>query len=71
MIALASVSGEEFFLNCDLIYRIDEAYDTIITLSDGQHIRVSEPATKLVEKIVDYKRKMDLALPEVGKKKRT
>jgi flagellar protein FlbD len=32
MIALTSVSGEAFFLNCDLIYRIDEAYDTIITL---------------------------------------
>ena len=66
MIALTSVSGEAFFLNCDLIYRIDEAYDTIITLSDGQHIRVSEPATKIVEKIVDYKRKIYLALPEVG-----
>ena len=67
MIALTSVSGEELFLNCDLIYRIYEAYETIITLSDGQHIRVSEPATKIVEKIVDYKRKIYLALQEVGK----
>ena len=56
MIALTSVSGEAFFLNCDLIYRIDEAYDTIITLTDGQHIRVSEPANQIVERIVDYKR---------------
>jgi flagellar protein FlbD len=67
MIALTSVSGEAFFLNCDLIYRIDEAYDTIITLSDGQHIRVSEPASQIVERIVDYKRKIYHALPEVGK----
>lgn len=67
MIALTSVSGEAFFLNCDLIYRIDEAYDTIITLSDGQHIRVSEPATEIVDKIVDYKKKIYGALPEVIK----
>lgn len=67
MIALTSVSGEVFFLNCDMIYRLDEAYDTIITLSDGQHIRVSEPAPQIVEKIVDYKRKIYLAIPEVGK----
>lgn len=67
MIALTSVSGEEFFLNCDLIYRIDEAYDTIITLSDGQHIRVSETANQIVGKIVDYKRKIYFTLPEVGK----
>ena len=67
MIALTSGSGEALCLNWDLIDRSDEAYDTIITLSDGQHIRVSEPATKIVEKIVDYKRKIYLALPEVGK----
>ena len=67
MIALTSVSGEAFFLNCDLIYRIDETHDTIITLSDGQHIRVSEPANQIVEKIVDYRRKIYLAIPEVGK----
>lgn len=67
MIALTSVSGEAFYLNCDLIYRIDEAYDTIITLTDGQHIRVNEPASNIVGKIVDYKKKIYLALPEVGK----
>ena len=67
MIALASVSGEEFFLNCDLIYHINEAYDTITTVSDGQHVRVTEPSTKVVEKIVDYKRKIYLALPDVEK----
>lgn len=67
MIALTSVSGEAFFLNCDLIYRIDETYDTIITLTDGQHIRVSDSANQIVGKIVDYKRKIHVALPEVGK----
>ena len=36
MITLTSISGKEFCLNSELIYKIEEAPDTIITLTDGK-----------------------------------
>ena len=58
MIALTTVSGKEFYLNCDLIYRIDRSFDTIITLTDGKTVRVSETENEIVEKVIQYKRKI-------------
>lgn len=58
MIALSDVSGKEFYLNCDLIYRIDRSFDTIITLTDGKKLRVIETEKEIIDKIIEYKRKI-------------
>ncbi|MGB7459401.1 MAG: flagellar FlbD family protein [Carnobacterium jeotgali] len=58
MIALTAISGKEFYLNCELIYRIDRSFDTIITLTDGKTVRVSETEKEIVEKVIQYKRKI-------------
>lgn len=58
MIALTSVSGKDFYLNCDLIYKMEHTFDTIITLVDGKTIRVSDSEEEIIEKIVAYKRKI-------------
>ena len=58
MIALTAISGKEFYLNCELIYRIDRSFDTIITLTDGKTVRVSERENEIVEKVIQYKRKI-------------
>jgi flagellar protein FlbD len=58
MIALTTISGKEFYLNCDLIYRIDRSFDTIITLTDGKSLRVSETEKEIVGKIIQYRRKI-------------
>lgn len=58
MIILTSINGKEFCLNNELIYKIEEAPDTIITLVDGKILRVIEDTDKIVEKIVEYKRKI-------------
>lgn len=58
MIALTAVSGKEFYLNCDLIYRIDRSFDTIITLTDGKSLRVTETEKEIVERIIQYRRKI-------------
>ncbi|MDX9916853.1 MAG: flagellar FlbD family protein [Gudongella sp.] len=56
MIGITSISGESFIINCDLIYKIEEKPDTIITLIDGKTIRCRETAEDVVEKIVEFKR---------------
>lgn len=56
MIRLREISGKEFYLNNELIYRLDKDYDTIITLQDQKKIRVKEEPEEVVEKIIAFKR---------------
>lgn len=58
MIILTSINGQEFCLNDELIYKIEEAPDTIITLTDGKILRVGNNTEDIIQKIIDYKRKI-------------
>lgn len=60
MIILKSINGREFCLNSELIYKIEEAPDTIITLIDGKVLRVSSNTEEIIQKIVDFKRRIHL-----------
>lgn len=63
MIALTSISGKEFYLNADLIYKLEHSFDTIITLVDGKTIRVVNSEEEIVEKMIAYKRKIYTQFP--------
>ncbi|NLY45172.1 MAG: flagellar FlbD family protein [Tissierella sp.] len=63
MIMLMGINKKEFCLNSDLIYRIDEAHDTIITLIDGKTLRVTDEIDVIVDKIKDYRRSIFIKLP--------
>jgi flagellar protein FlbD len=56
MIKLTSLKGSEFYLNADLIERVEELPDTLITLIGGKKIWVSERAETVVDRIIYYKR---------------
>lgn len=58
MIELTDMSGEKFILNCDLIYRIDKQYDTIITLIDSKKLMVRENPEQVVKKVKIYKQEI-------------
>lgn len=58
MIQLHDVSGKEFYLNCELIYRVDDQYDTIITLVDLKKLMVQESPEEVVERVKEYKREI-------------
>ena len=58
MIRLREISGKEFYLNNELIYRLDKDYDTIITLQDQKKIRVIEEPEEVVEKIITFRKKI-------------
>lgn len=68
MITLNSISGQSFILNSDLIYKIEEVPDTVITLTDGKTIRVSNTAEDILKRIVEYKRRIFIELPEASSK---
>lgn len=56
MIHLTSLKGETFYLNEILVYRIDQVPDTLITLTDGNKLRVSETPEEVVDKIRAYQK---------------
>lgn len=58
MIKLTTMNQQVFYLNNDLIYRIESAPDTIITLIDGKTLMVLETAETVVEAVVSYQQRI-------------
>lgn len=58
MIQLHNISGEVFYLNSDLIYRIDDQYDTVVTLMDQKKLIVQEKPEQIAEKVIEYKQEI-------------
>ncbi len=58
MILLTTLSGTEFYLNADRVVKIEALPDTVITLTDGKTMRVTEKPDVIIERIINYKRKI-------------
>ncbi len=65
MILLTTLSGSEFYLNNDLIVKLEALPDTVITLTDGKTMRVRETPKVIIERIIIYKRKIFVGNLEV------
>lgn len=58
MIRLTRLNHARMVLNSDLIEHIDVTPDTMITLTNGQILRVLESADDVVERCVEYRRRI-------------
>ena len=58
MIRLTRLNHAPIVLNSDLIEHIDVTPDTVVTLTTGQILRVRETADEVVERIVEFRRKV-------------
>jgi flagellar protein FlbD len=58
MIRLTRLNHVPLVLNSDLIEHIDVTPDTVITLTNGQILRVRETADEVIQRIVDFRRKI-------------
>lgn len=65
MIMLTTVKGNKFCLNSDLIYKVDQAHDSIITFTCGKTLRVKEKPEEIIKKVIEYKREIHSKLPGV------
>ncbi len=59
MIRLTRLNHVPVILNCDLIEQIEETPDTVIMLTTGQAFRVLESADQVVERIVEFRRRLN------------
>ena len=58
MIRLTQINGEEITVNSDLIETVERAHDTIITLTTTRRLRVQEGIEVIIDKVVEYKRRI-------------
>jgi flagellar protein FlbD len=58
MIRLTRLNRLPLVLNCDLIEHIEVTPDTVITLTTGQILRVRESADEVIDRIVDFRRRI-------------
>ena len=60
MIKLIGFNNKEFVLNSELIEKIEEVPETLVTLVNGKKIIVKDTVDEVIEKVVDYKRKIHI-----------
>ena len=58
MIELTRLNNRPLVVNSDLIKFIENTPDTVLTLSSGEKVVVSEPCPVVIEKIVEFRRKI-------------
>lgn len=55
MIKVKRLNDKEFVVNSELILYIEETPDTVITLTSGQKIVVTDSVDDIIEKVIEYK----------------
>jgi flagellar protein FlbD len=58
MVRLTRLNHEPVVLNSDLIEHIEETPDTVIMLTNGEILRVRETADEVVDRIVEFRRRI-------------
>lgn len=71
MIKLTGLNNKEFYLNCDLIEKIEITPDTIISTTNEKKYVVREAPDIIIKRIVEFKKSYMSRLPEVIKNEET
>lgn len=67
MIKLTGLNNREFFLNCDLIEKLEVTPDTVISTTNDKKYIVKESPEAIIQRIVEFRKKYMAAWPEVVK----
>ena len=63
MIKVTRFKGSEMILNCEMIESVESTPDTVITLTSGKKFVVEESASSIIDKVIEYNRKIHTGLP--------
>lgn len=58
MILVTRLNGSKFYINAELIRTVESTPDTVITLVDDLKLVVKEAPELVVERVVEYRRKV-------------
>ncbi|MBP7029603.1 MAG: flagellar FlbD family protein [Spirochaetes bacterium] len=65
MIKLTRINGKEFYLNPHIIEYIESVPDTLISLLDGTTIYVKERPEQVIDRIIEYRKKIGIFKSEL------
>lgn len=65
MIRLTALNNKEFYLNCDLIEKLEVTPDTVITTTNGKKFVVIESPEVIIQRIIDFRRQYMASYPEI------
>ncbi|HWF40011.1 MAG TPA: flagellar FlbD family protein [Candidatus Acidoferrales bacterium] len=73
MIQLTRLNNQPLIVNSDLIKLVENTPDTVLTLVTGEKIVVLESSKQVVDKIVDFRRRVltDLSVQDVSSSSQT
>ena len=63
MISVTRFNDSTLIINADLIQTVEETPDTVITLTTGTNFIVKEKSKEIVDKVVEYKRRIFVNSP--------
>ncbi len=58
MIKLTRLNGETVHINCEMIESLESAPETLLSLTTGRKIMVTNPIDEVIDKIINYKSKI-------------
>ena len=64
MIKLSRLNGHQVVVNADLIKFVESTPDTLLTLTTGDKFMVQESVEDVIERVVFYRRRMQLPLEQ-------
>lgn len=59
MIRVEGLDSKKYILNGELIEKIEEVPETVITLLNGKKYLIKESSEEVVEKVINFKRKIN------------
>jgi flagellar protein FlbD len=62
MIELTRLNNRPLVVNSDLIKFIENTPDTVLTLTTGEKVVVSESCATVIEKVIEFRRKTSVGL---------
>ncbi len=65
MIRLTRLNHTPLTLNSDLIQHVEETPDTVVTLTTGEIVRVRESADQIIERVVEFRRRIHAPADEL------
>jgi flagellar protein FlbD len=58
VILITRFNGTIIYINAELVKTVESTPDAVITLTTGEKMVAKEPAEVIVERIIDYQRKV-------------
>ena len=58
MIRLTRLNHQEITINAEIIEHVESTPDTLIKLTNGQTIMVRESVDQVIERVIEYKRRI-------------